>query len=277
MNRWNALLPASALLFAAAVLASNPTEHHPRRPGMYTSRYDHINLDGILKSDRLLKNYFDCLMDKGPCTADGSELKRNIPDALQTGCSKCTEKQRDGAQVVIKHLMEHKPDLWKQLEAKWDPEGEYIKRLQEQKAKDTKYIHTVKMILGHFLTVLAVVYSSPPPAISAPAGEREGKSPAYTTRFDYVNVDRFLSNTRLLNSYLACIMDKGPCTKEGNELKVILPDAIRTDCSKCTERQKAGIEKVTNFLKQNKMEQWKELSEKLDPEGSQREKNKQQR
>ncbi|XP_046398802.1 ejaculatory bulb-specific protein 3-like [Ischnura elegans] len=120
------------------------------------------------------------------------------------------------------------------------------------------------MILGYLLVALVCML---PGGSSWPA-DREGKSPAYTTRFDYVNVDRFLSNTRLLNSYLACIMDKGPCTKEGNELKVILPDAIRTDCSKCTERQKAGIDKVTKYLQQNRKDQWKELSEKFDPDGS---------
>jgi hypothetical protein len=41
----------------------------------YTTRYDHIDIDGILSSERLLRNYFNCLVDKGPCTRDGLELK----------------------------------------------------------------------------------------------------------------------------------------------------------------------------------------------------------
>lgn len=139
------------------------------------------------------------------------------------------------------------------------------------------------MILRQVLTAWAVLTTgtTAPPEVeerstslvtesTTLANEMEGKSPVYTTRFDYVNVDRFLSNTRLLNSYLACIMEKGPCTKEGNELKVILPDAIKTDCSKCTERQRVGIEKVTKYLSHNKKEQWKELVEKFDPEGTER-------
>jgi hypothetical protein len=55
----------------------------------YTTKYDNINLDDILKSERLLNNYFNCLMDKGKCTPDGNELKRTLPDALKTDCSKC--------------------------------------------------------------------------------------------------------------------------------------------------------------------------------------------
>lgn len=55
----------------------------------YTTKYDGVNLDEILKSDRLLNNYFKCLMETGKCTPDGNELKRTLPDALKTECSKC--------------------------------------------------------------------------------------------------------------------------------------------------------------------------------------------
>jgi Insect pheromone-binding family, A10/OS-D len=55
----------------------------------YTTKYDGVNLDEILKSDRLLNNYFKCLMETGKCTPDGNELKRTLPDALKNECSKC--------------------------------------------------------------------------------------------------------------------------------------------------------------------------------------------
>lgn len=42
----------------------------------YTTRYDGIDIDQILKSDRLFNNYYNCLMEKGKCTPDGRELKR---------------------------------------------------------------------------------------------------------------------------------------------------------------------------------------------------------
>lgn len=60
--------------------------------GTYTTKYDGVNLDEILKSERLLNNYFKCLMDTGKCTPDGNELKRTLPDALKTECSKCKSK-----------------------------------------------------------------------------------------------------------------------------------------------------------------------------------------
>ncbi|XP_046398045.1 ejaculatory bulb-specific protein 3-like [Ischnura elegans] len=105
------------------------------RDTKYTNKYDNVNVDEILRSDRLVKNYFDCLMDKGPCTPEGSELKKSIPDALQTECSKCSEKQKEKSHKVIRHLIENKPDMWSQLEAKWDPTGEYRKKYDAEYKK----------------------------------------------------------------------------------------------------------------------------------------------
>lgn len=41
----------------------------------YTTKYDNIDLDEILNNDRLLKNYLDCIMDRGRCTPDSQELR----------------------------------------------------------------------------------------------------------------------------------------------------------------------------------------------------------
>lgn len=75
------LIAVAVLVFVGVAWAADPP--------VYTTKYDGVNLDEILKSERLLKNYINCLMDKGKCTPDGTELKRTLPDALKTGCSKC--------------------------------------------------------------------------------------------------------------------------------------------------------------------------------------------
>lgn len=61
------LLNLSLLVLFAIVLA--------RPSDKYTTKYDNIDLDEILSNDRLLKNYFDCIMDRGKCTPDGQELR----------------------------------------------------------------------------------------------------------------------------------------------------------------------------------------------------------
>ncbi|CAK9829380.1 Allergen Tha p 1 [Anthophora retusa] len=91
----------------------------------YTTKYDNIDLDQILKSERLLNNYVNCLLDHGSCTPDGKELKKSLPDALENDCSKCSEKQKAGSEKVIRYLINERPDLWERLSKKYDPTGEY--------------------------------------------------------------------------------------------------------------------------------------------------------
>lgn len=42
---------------------------------LYTSQFDNTDVDAILKNDRLVKQYVDCLVDKKPCTKQGQMLK----------------------------------------------------------------------------------------------------------------------------------------------------------------------------------------------------------
>ncbi|XP_055545336.1 ejaculatory bulb-specific protein 3-like [Wyeomyia smithii] len=91
----------------------------------YTTKYDNIDVEEILRSDRLFNNYYKCLMDEGVCTPEGNELKRVLPEALENKCAKCSEKQRETSTKVINNLMENRPEQWKSLRAKYDPDNKY--------------------------------------------------------------------------------------------------------------------------------------------------------
>lgn len=41
----------------------------------------------------------------------------------------------------------------------------------------------------------------------------------YTAKFDNFDVDKVLSNNRILTSYIKCLLDEGSCTNEGRELR----------------------------------------------------------
>ncbi|XP_049877109.1 allergen Tha p 1-like [Pectinophora gossypiella] len=103
-----------------------------RPSSTYTDKWDHINVDEILESQRLLKGYVDCLLDKGRCTPDAKTLKETLPDALEHECSKCTKKQKEGSDKVIKFLVNKRPDLWKDLASKYDPEDIYQARYKDK-------------------------------------------------------------------------------------------------------------------------------------------------
>lgn len=50
-------------------------------------------------------------------------------------------------------------------------------------------------------------------------------------------------------------------------LSELLPDAIQSDCSKCTEPQKRNSHKVITFLRTRRPQDWKKLTDKYDPQG----------
>nr|AFF18115.1 chemosensory protein 14 variant [Bombyx mori] len=103
-----------------------------RPESTYTDKWDNINVDEILESNRLLKGYVDCLLGKGRCTPDGKALKETLPDALEHECVKCTGKQKSGADKVIRHLVNKRPDLWKELAVKYDPNNIYQARYKDK-------------------------------------------------------------------------------------------------------------------------------------------------
>ncbi|KAK6624044.1 hypothetical protein RUM44_010902 [Polyplax serrata] len=121
------LYVACLVLFVAAAACAKPADRKT-----YTSKYDNIDIDRILNNDRILANYIKCLLDEGPCTAEGRELKKTLPDALATECSKCNDRQKTTADKVIRHLVNKKAKEWDRLAKKYDPKGEYQKRYDTQ-------------------------------------------------------------------------------------------------------------------------------------------------
>ncbi|XP_044744716.1 ejaculatory bulb-specific protein 3-like [Coccinella septempunctata] len=99
----------------------------------YKSQYDDMDVDEILRSKRLLKNYVDCLLDKGGCPPPARELKDHLDDALKTECMKCTEKQKSVGTKVINFMIENQPDLFSTLQEKYDPEGIYMAKWKARK------------------------------------------------------------------------------------------------------------------------------------------------
>ncbi|CAG5049052.1 unnamed protein product [Parnassius apollo] len=91
----------------------------------YNPHYDSFNAQELVDNVRLLKNYGNCFLGKGPCTSEGNDFKKIIPEALRTTCGKCTPKQKELVRTVVKGFQTKLPDIWQQLVLKEDPTGEY--------------------------------------------------------------------------------------------------------------------------------------------------------
>ncbi|XP_013187527.1 ejaculatory bulb-specific protein 3 [Amyelois transitella] len=67
----------------------------------YNNRYENFNADAVIQNDRILLAYYKCVMDKGPCTKDGKNFKRALPETLTTACGRCSSLQK----VVVRKLL----------------------------------------------------------------------------------------------------------------------------------------------------------------------------
>nr|UVB79207.1 chemosensory protein 1 [Heortia vitessoides] len=98
----------------------------------YTDKYDNLNLDEILGNKRLLQAYVNCILEKGKCSPEGKELKEHLQEAIETGCSKCTETQEKGAYKAVEFLIKNELETWHLLTDKFDPDGQWRKKYEDR-------------------------------------------------------------------------------------------------------------------------------------------------
>nr|QLI62043.1 chemosensory protein 12 [Streltzoviella insularis] len=91
--------------------------------------------------------------------------------------------------------------------------------------------------------------------------------PTYDARYDYLDVDAILDSKRLVTNYVNCLINEKPCTPEGKALKRLLPEALRTKCVRCSERQKRTAVKVIRRLKNEYPDEWAKVASRWDPTG----------
>lgn len=49
-----------------------------RQTASYPTRYDYIDVEAVMSNERILKILFNCVMNRGPCTREGLELKSKL-------------------------------------------------------------------------------------------------------------------------------------------------------------------------------------------------------
>ncbi|XP_050465055.1 ejaculatory bulb-specific protein 3-like [Cataglyphis hispanica] len=82
----------------------------------YDDKYDNIDIIEILLNDKRRSEYYNCFMETGPCvTEEEKYFNSHISEAIQTQCSKCTEKQKFMLEVVMNWYKKNQPEKWNQL------------------------------------------------------------------------------------------------------------------------------------------------------------------
>ncbi|KAF5299916.1 hypothetical protein FQR65_LT09311 [Abscondita terminalis] len=88
----------------------------------------------------------------------------------------------------------------------------------------------------------------------------------YTDEFDNIDEDAILASERLVNNYIACAKTGKKCTPDGKKFRELIPDALKTKCSKCTPVQKTKSKKILNWITTNRPDDFLEIEDIFDPE-----------
>lgn len=84
-----------AFVVVITIAASNAAEK-------YTNKFDNVDVDSILNNDRILNNYIKCLLEKGPCTQEGRELKSKLKCSPLLSKSHCARKLIKSAKLHVR-------------------------------------------------------------------------------------------------------------------------------------------------------------------------------
>nr|CAD7449778.1 unnamed protein product [Timema bartmani] len=91
---------AMVLVAVMVMVMTVPTR---ARDEQYTSKYDDMDVDHIMKSDRLTDSYVNCLLDQGPCTPEGKNVRR----VRQTTSARVEDKTDvNWARVMILYIFQ---------------------------------------------------------------------------------------------------------------------------------------------------------------------------
>ncbi|XP_026819489.1 putative mediator of RNA polymerase II transcription subunit 26 [Rhopalosiphum maidis] len=83
----------------------------------------------LVGNSKIRKNYLNCFLDNGPCSPEANNIKPGmVPEAIQNECAHCTELQKKVIEKMMCYLNNHQPDILKEVAAKFDPNGEYMKQ-----------------------------------------------------------------------------------------------------------------------------------------------------
>nr|AGY49263.1 putative chemosensory protein [Sesamia inferens] len=96
----------------------------------YSTENDDLNIDALVANEESFKSFVGCFLDRVTCDAVPADFKKDIPDAVKTSCTKCTDAQKHIFHKFLLGLKEKLPSDYEAFKNKYDPGSEYFTALE---------------------------------------------------------------------------------------------------------------------------------------------------
>nr|ALS03831.1 chemosensory protein 6 [Ectropis obliqua] len=97
----------------------------------YTTENDDLNIEAVVADLPTLQAFVGCFNDKVKCDEKSGDFKKDIAEAIQQACAKCTDAQKHIFKVFLTGLKEKLPADYAAFKAKYDPENKYFGNLEK--------------------------------------------------------------------------------------------------------------------------------------------------
>nr|QFR36136.1 chemosensory protein 9 [Conogethes pinicolalis] len=101
----------------------------------YTTENDNFDVETLIANPEEFKKFTGCFLDTNPCNDISGDFKKNIAEAFQEACAKCTDAQKHLFQRYLATLKEKYSQDLEAIKKKYDPEGKFFDALEKAVSK----------------------------------------------------------------------------------------------------------------------------------------------
>ncbi|OWR49810.1 ejaculatory bulb-specific protein 3-like isoform X2 [Danaus plexippus] len=101
----------------------------------YNSENDDLDIEKLVSDPASLGAFLDCFNDKGACDELSGDFKKDLREAVEQACEKCTAAQKHIFKRFLEVIKVQKADDYKIFQQKYDPENKYLPALEAAIAK----------------------------------------------------------------------------------------------------------------------------------------------
>ncbi|XP_015585244.1 ejaculatory bulb-specific protein 3 [Cephus cinctus] len=71
------------------------------------------------------------------------------------------------------------------------------------------------------------------------------------------DISLLLNDRNYVEKQINCVVGKGSCDRIGQQIKVLLPEVLNNQCSRCSPQQAQNARKLVDFMKQRYPNEWR--------------------
>nr|AIX97826.1 chemosensory protein [Cnaphalocrocis medinalis] len=101
----------------------------------YSTENDDFDIEALVKNPEEFQKFSGCFLDKNECDAVSGDFKKDIPEAFEQACAKCTDAQKHLFNRFLSALKDKRPQDFEDFKKKYDPEAKYYAALEKAVAK----------------------------------------------------------------------------------------------------------------------------------------------